>query len=128
VALLSAICLLSNLNNFERAGFLFQSDGEFNYARLKNSRKKIIPAYADEKITLLREKEIDEKKQSLSRAFRFAFDHPKLFQHSNMPLLKKSLHSLIFLPYFSSEKKKIDIILTGKCFYSFKFWQKYFFY
>jgi hypothetical protein len=90
VALLSAVCGLSDLKQFKKAGFIFNGDYDYDYAKMKSKKKKFIPAYADESILSLRENEKMEKKEFFCKVIRWALSQPNLFQHSNMPLLKKS--------------------------------------
>jgi hypothetical protein len=118
VALLSACCLLSNVNEFKKAGFIFGSNSDFDYAREKNKKNQFVPAYADEKVLKLREKQAFEKKEYLCCTLRWAFSSPSLFQLSNIPLLKKSvcLCSLNDLFILNLDKKKMHVILTETSF------------
>jgi hypothetical protein len=99
VALLTCICRLSTFNEFIRAGFML-NDYNYDYAQRKNRKQKVIPAYLDVKTVQRREKEKTEKCNFLCKTFKFAFSRPDLFQHSNIPLLKKSRHFLFLNIFF----------------------------
>jgi hypothetical protein len=69
-ALLSAICCLSDLSDFKRAGFIFNNDSVFDNAHRKNRKKESIPAYVDKNAIYLREMGKEKRKEFLCQTLR----------------------------------------------------------
>jgi hypothetical protein len=91
VALLTATCRLAKVKDFKKAGFIFQGDYDFDYARRRNKSESFIPAYMDKGIISLREKQAQSEREFLCQTLKWALGESSLFQHSNIPLLKKSI-------------------------------------
>jgi hypothetical protein len=90
-ALLSAVCCLSDYNEFKKAGFIFSSPSVFDNAHRKNKRGEFVPAYADDKVVSYHDKQNVEKKDFFCQVLKWATSAPDYFQNSNIPLLKKGL-------------------------------------
>lgn len=91
VALLSAVCRLSNYSQFVKAGFLLNGAWDIDNARRKHKVGAFIPAYADEGIISKKDKQNFERKKFFCQVFKWAINKPDLFQSSNIPLLKRGI-------------------------------------
>jgi hypothetical protein len=90
-SLLSCICCLSNIAEFNRAGFIFSSDSVFENVHRKNNKEEFAPAYAGKKILAYHEEQFKEKKIFFCQTLRWALAEPNFFQKSNISLLKRGL-------------------------------------